>query len=81
MNLKLRNGDFDLVMDFPRFFSEDVLDRRDNMADGTNKNDYYGPTDKYKLIKPLNMLCTECIQSEYEYYKHKLQKHKILRTK
>merc|ERR1719336_6765 len=32
LNLKLRNGDFDLVMDFPRFFSDDVLERRDGIV-------------------------------------------------
>ena len=36
LNLKLLNGDFDLVMDFPLFFSDDVLDLLDNKAN-TNK--------------------------------------------
>ena len=33
LNLKLLNGDLDLVMDFPLFFSEAVLERLDIMAD------------------------------------------------
>ena len=32
LNLKLLNGDLDLVMDFPLFFSDAVLDRLDIMA-------------------------------------------------
>ena len=32
LNLKLLKGDLDLVMDFPLFFSEDVLDLLDNKA-------------------------------------------------
>ena len=33
LNLKLLNGDLDLVIDFPLFFSEAVLERLDIMAD------------------------------------------------
>ena len=32
LNLKLLKGDLDRVMDFPLFFSEAVLERRDNIA-------------------------------------------------
>ena len=33
LNLKLLNGDFDRVIDLPRFFSDAVLERRDIIAD------------------------------------------------
>ena len=37
LNLKLLNGDLDRVIDFPLFFSDAVLDRRDIMADWLTK--------------------------------------------